>query len=269
MPSFLPVSSPMLSHSCLSTRTSTMHWPPSSQTQAQVRAAQCALWCINDEIEYATARLSQLKTSSQQLLDFIAEHSSVSDSAEDLSSGWSELQNGDAGHISSSSSRVCSTSSSSSRRNADSLPPPPYESGSTRSRDRSPSLSTPDESSDEQKVRDSRGARAKRCMLRIYGENNIYHKVSFSYRVTVAELAEKMKARMKDTELQDDNDYRLYLVDNGKERPLMDEERPANIIRMRLQKKGYDVTLVYELPDGDSRPCSLKFIYKSTGSRCS
>lgn len=235
----------MPSQSNSSTQASTTLWPPTSQTQAKVRAAQCALWCLNDEIEYATARLSLLRTSSQQLSDFIKIHSSAeSDSAEDLSSSdWLELGSKTRGLGDPSSIRSCPNCASLERQNAvpnpivsaavsrsrshrlpsrtgldtASVPPPPYESRSTV---KSRGLATPDESSSsDEHLGDSRGARAsraKRCTLRIYGENTAYHKVSFSYRVTVGELAKKMKAKLEDTQLEDGNDYRLYLLDNGK-----------------------------------------------------
>ncbi|KAJ7600616.1 hypothetical protein C8J56DRAFT_1010451 [Mycena floridula] len=101
----------------------------------------------------------------------------------------------------------------------------------------------------------------RKYTIRIYRANNTYHVVSVGFQVTVANLTPKLKNRLlmgKETET-----HRLYLKEKGRERILASTERPADIVRRRLEQAGYEIADGLELLGGDGLSFLLKFVYKS------
>ncbi|KZV72866.1 L domain-like protein [Peniophora sp. CONT] len=60
-----------------------------------------------------------------------------------------------------------------------------------------------------------------------------------------------------------DDSYRLYLKERGRERILGNSERPADIVRRRLEQAGYTPADGLEVLGGESLSFLLKFVYKS------
>ncbi|KAJ7585096.1 adenylate cyclase [Mycena floridula] len=101
----------------------------------------------------------------------------------------------------------------------------------------------------------------RKYTIRIYRANNTYHVVSVGFQVTVANLRPKLNNSLlmdKETET-----HRLYLEEKGRERILASTERPADIVRRRLEQAGYDIADGLELLGGDGLSFLLKFVYKS------
>lgn len=114
--------------------------------------------------------------------------------------------------------------------------------------------------------------------IRIYRANGAYHVVSVGFEVTVGALEQRLKDRLLTGE--DREMHKLYLKDKGRggiffalfallwlmnlvERILMHTERPADIVRRRLEQAGYDVRDGLQLLDGEAMSFLLRFVYKS------
>ncbi|KAJ3983402.1 adenylate cyclase [Lentinula detonsa] len=97
--------------------------------------------------------------------------------------------------------------------------------------------------------------------IRIHRANNTYHVVSCGFNITVAQLTPKLNAKLLLGEERET--HRLYLKERGRERILTQTERPADIVRRRLEQAGYDVSDGYELLGGEGLSFLLKFVYKS------
>ncbi|KAH9950582.1 hypothetical protein B0H21DRAFT_500034 [Amylocystis lapponica] len=96
--------------------------------------------------------------------------------------------------------------------------------------------------------------------LRIYRANNAYHIVSIDLDVTVAELTPLLNEKFQ---LEPAEAHRLYLKERGRERVLAATERPANIVRRRLEQAGYDVADGLDTMGADDIHFLMKFVYKS------
>ncbi|KAJ3763796.1 adenylate cyclase [Lentinula raphanica] len=100
-----------------------------------------------------------------------------------------------------------------------------------------------------------------RFRIRIHRANNTYHVVSCGFNITVAQLTPKLNAKLLLGEERET--HRLYLKERGRERILTQTERPADIVRRRLEQAGYDVSDGFELLGGEGLSFLLKFVYKS------
>ncbi|KAI0369704.1 L domain-like protein [Pilatotrama ljubarskyi] len=97
--------------------------------------------------------------------------------------------------------------------------------------------------------------------VRIYRANNSYHVVSCDLNVTVAQLTPQLnKKLLLDPGVEP---HRLHLKERGRERVLAPTERPADIVRRRLEQAGYDVADGLDLLGADDIQFLLKFVYKS------
>ncbi|KAI0355695.1 L domain-like protein [Trametes cingulata] len=98
--------------------------------------------------------------------------------------------------------------------------------------------------------------------VRIYRANNSYHVVSCDLNVTVAQLTPQLnKKLLLDPGVEP---HRLHLKERGRERVLAPTERPADIVRRRLEQAGYDVADGLDLLGADDIQFLLKFVYKSS-----
>ncbi|EIW63579.1 uncharacterized protein TRAVEDRAFT_161932 [Trametes versicolor FP-101664 SS1] len=97
--------------------------------------------------------------------------------------------------------------------------------------------------------------------VRIYRANNSYHVVSCDLNVTVAQLTPQLnKKLLLDPGVEP---HRLHLKERGRERVLAPTERPADIVRRRLEQAGYDFADGLDLLGADDIQFLLKFVYKS------
>ncbi|KAI0075659.1 PP2C-domain-containing protein [Panus rudis PR-1116 ss-1] len=97
--------------------------------------------------------------------------------------------------------------------------------------------------------------------IRIYRANNTYHVVSIDMSVTVAELTPQLnKKLLPDPKAEV---HRLYLKERGRERVLAQTEKPASIVRRRLEQAGYDVADGLDILGADDIQFLMKFVYKS------
>ncbi|KAI0784617.1 adenylate cyclase-like protein [Abortiporus biennis] len=97
--------------------------------------------------------------------------------------------------------------------------------------------------------------------IRVYRANGAYHVVSVDLSVTVDELTPQLnKKLLLDPERET---HRLYLKERGRERLLALTERPAEIVRRRLDQAGYDVADGLDNLGADDIHFLLKFVYKS------
>ncbi|KAG5643320.1 hypothetical protein DXG03_001204 [Asterophora parasitica] len=97
--------------------------------------------------------------------------------------------------------------------------------------------------------------------IRIYRANNTFHIASLAPHASVANLTPALNEKLllgKETET-----HRLYLKERGRERILGQTERPADIVRRRLEQAGYDPADGLELLGGEGLSFLLKFVYKS------
>ncbi|KAJ7665868.1 hypothetical protein DFH06DRAFT_261547 [Mycena polygramma] len=106
-----------------------------------------------------------------------------------------------------------------------------------------------------------RAAAQHKIRIRIYKADNTYHVVSVSTNVTVAALTPKLDQKLPVGEEREM--HQLYLKERGRERILAQTERPADIVRRRLEQAGYDETDGQDLLGGAGLAFLLKFVYKS------
>ncbi|KAF5387303.1 hypothetical protein D9757_005752 [Collybiopsis confluens] len=112
-----------------------------------------------------------------------------------------------------------------------------------------------------QEVVNTRPQEPPRLALRVYRPNGTYHIVQCAFHVTVAQLTPRLNAKLLLDEERET--HKLYLKERGRERILAQTERPADIIRRRLEQAGYDGRNDLELLGEDGLNFLLKFIYKS------
>ncbi|PCH35852.1 adenylate cyclase [Wolfiporia cocos MD-104 SS10] len=97
--------------------------------------------------------------------------------------------------------------------------------------------------------------------IRIYRANNAYHVVSINLSVTVEELTPMLNKKLL---LNPDREpHSLYLKERGRERVLAPTERPANIVRRRLEQAGYDEADGLDMLGAEDLSFLMKFVYKS------
>ncbi|CCM06105.1 uncharacterized protein FIBRA_08354 [Fibroporia radiculosa] len=97
--------------------------------------------------------------------------------------------------------------------------------------------------------------------IRIYRANGTYHVVSISLAVTVDELMPELNKKLS---LNPDREpHSLYLKERGRERVLAPTERPANIVRRRLDQAGYEEADSLEQLGAEDLTFLMRFVYKS------
>ncbi|KAK7043114.1 cysteinyl-tRNA synthetase [Paramarasmius palmivorus] len=100
----------------------------------------------------------------------------------------------------------------------------------------------------------------KRYTIRIYKANGTYHVLMANFGAKTEDLVPKLNSKLLPAEKPET--FQLYLQDRGRERVVAPNERPADIVRRRLEQAGYDVSDGLEL-GGDGLSFLLKFVYKS------
>ncbi|KAJ7213101.1 adenylate cyclase [Mycena pura] len=107
-----------------------------------------------------------------------------------------------------------------------------------------------------------RAAAQNKIRIRIYKADGTYHVVSVSTNVTVAALTPKLDQKLPAGEEREM--HQLYLKERGRERILASTERPADIVRRRLEQAGYSESDGQDLLSGaGGLSFLLKFVYKS------
>ncbi|KIP03447.1 hypothetical protein PHLGIDRAFT_130133 [Phlebiopsis gigantea 11061_1 CR5-6] len=97
--------------------------------------------------------------------------------------------------------------------------------------------------------------------LRIYRWDNTYHVATVPLRATVSELIPYLNRKV----LHDNGreQHRLYLKERGRERLLAMSEKPASIVRRRLEQAGYDHADDLRSLAVEDIQYLMKFVYKS------
>lgn len=97
--------------------------------------------------------------------------------------------------------------------------------------------------------------------IRIYRASNTYHVVSISLTATVADVTSQLMKKLLDSEREV---HRVYLKERNRERVLAMTERPADIMRRRLEQAGYTAADGLDMLGADDMRFLLTFVYKST-----
>ncbi|KAJ6465316.1 adenylate cyclase-like protein [Mycena sanguinolenta] len=105
------------------------------------------------------------------------------------------------------------------------------------------------------------GAAQHEIRIRIYKADDAYHVVSVSTNATVAALKPKLNQELQEEEKREI--HQLYLKERGRERILGQTERPADIVRRRLEQAGYDETDGHDLLSSAGFSFLFEFVYKS------
>ena len=101
----------------------------------------------------------------------------------------------------------------------------------------------------------------KSYKIRIYRASNTYHVVSISLTSTVSDVTSQLMKKLLDP---DREVHRLYLKERNRERVLATTERPADIVRRRLEQAGYTAADGLDMLGADDMRFLLTFVYKST-----
>ena len=97
--------------------------------------------------------------------------------------------------------------------------------------------------------------------IRIYRAGNTYHVVSIGLTATVADVTSQLIKKLLDP---DREVHRVYLKERNRERVLAMTERPADIMRRRLEQAGYTAADGLDMLGADDMRFLLTFVYKST-----
>jgi len=97
--------------------------------------------------------------------------------------------------------------------------------------------------------------------IRIYRAGNTYHVVSIGLTATVADVTSQLIKKLPDS---DREVHRVYLKERNRERILALTERPADIMRRRLEQAGYIAADGLDMLGADDMRFLLTFVYKST-----
>ncbi|KDR67476.1 hypothetical protein GALMADRAFT_258050 [Galerina marginata CBS 339.88] len=97
--------------------------------------------------------------------------------------------------------------------------------------------------------------------MRVYRPNNTYHVIAIDLETTVADLIAKLNRKLLKGEER--VQHNLYLKEQGRERMLGQHERPAAIVKLRMEQAGYDIDDGQHLLGAESLGILLKFVYKS------
>ncbi|KAI9455362.1 hypothetical protein BJY52DRAFT_1205034 [Lactarius psammicola] len=108
----------------------------------------------------------------------------------------------------------------------------------------------------------NQGVENRNYKIRVYRANNEHHILTCSLATTVAQLSGVLNKTLFGPEGRED--HRLYLKERGRERMLAQTERPADIVRRRLEQAGYDVADGLDTLGENDLSFLMKFVYKST-----
>jgi len=97
--------------------------------------------------------------------------------------------------------------------------------------------------------------------IRIYRATSTYHVVSIGLASTVSDVTSQLIKKLLDS---DREVHRLYLKERNRERVLAMTERPADIMRRRLEQAGYTAADGLDMLGADDMRFLLTFVYKST-----
>ncbi|KAI0267046.1 hypothetical protein BC834DRAFT_822775 [Gloeopeniophorella convolvens] len=97
--------------------------------------------------------------------------------------------------------------------------------------------------------------------IRVYRANNEYHRLTCALTTTVSQLTVALNRKLLLPGERED--HRLYIKERGRERMLAQTERPADIVRRRLEQAGYDVADGLDMLGGEDLSFLMKFVYKS------
>ncbi|KAI0313942.1 phosphatase 2C-domain-containing protein [Amylostereum chailletii] len=97
--------------------------------------------------------------------------------------------------------------------------------------------------------------------IRVYRANGSYHVLTLGLAVTVVQLMPALNEHLLMP--GERSMHRLYLKERGRERMLAHTERPADIVRRRLEQAGYGVADGLDTLGGEDLSFLFKFVYKS------
>ncbi|KAG6902500.1 hypothetical protein C0995_015692 [Termitomyces sp. Mi166 len=97
--------------------------------------------------------------------------------------------------------------------------------------------------------------------VRIYKDDDSFHEARMPLATTVAELVPQLNEKLF---IPKHETYRLYVRERGRERLLGMTEKPANLIKRRLEHHGYDANDGIILLRGDRLSFLIRFIYRSS-----
>ncbi|THH06048.1 hypothetical protein EW145_g4354 [Phellinidium pouzarii] len=97
--------------------------------------------------------------------------------------------------------------------------------------------------------------------IRIHRSDGTYHVVKCPLTTTVSELVPKMDRKLFLDETREP--HSLYVKERERERVLAPTERPADLVRRRLEQAGYDVADGLQTLGSDEIGFLIKFVYKS------
>ncbi|KAH8810173.1 adenylate cyclase [Flagelloscypha sp. PMI_526] len=95
--------------------------------------------------------------------------------------------------------------------------------------------------------------------LRFYRLDRGYHVVSLPIHATVAHVTPALISRLTGNS----EAHRLYLQERGKERILASTDKPAGIVRRRMEQAGYDLADGLDLLADDGLNFLLRFVWKT------
>ncbi|KAG6835940.1 hypothetical protein H0H93_013157 [Arthromyces matolae] len=96
--------------------------------------------------------------------------------------------------------------------------------------------------------------------VRIYKDDDHFHEATMALTTTVAELVPLLNEKLF---IPAHETYRLYVRERGRERLLGMTEKPAALIKRRLEHHGYDANDGLILLKGDRLSFLIRFIYRS------
>ncbi|KAG6810688.1 hypothetical protein H0H92_010744 [Tricholoma furcatifolium] len=96
--------------------------------------------------------------------------------------------------------------------------------------------------------------------VRIYKDDDQFHEATMALSTTVAELVPKLNEKLP---VRSGETYRLYVRERGRERLLGMTEKPAGLIKRRLEHHGYYANDGLILLPGDKLSFLIRFIYRS------
>ncbi|KDQ21323.1 hypothetical protein BOTBODRAFT_199137 [Botryobasidium botryosum FD-172 SS1] len=95
--------------------------------------------------------------------------------------------------------------------------------------------------------------------IRVYRSDGTYHVVSCPFNTTVADLQHVLNKKLLLTR----ETHRLYLKERGRERNLGPQEKPASIMRRRLEQAGYTEADGLETVGGEDLAFLLRFFFRN------
>ncbi|KZT43551.1 PP2C-domain-containing protein [Sistotremastrum suecicum HHB10207 ss-3] len=110
------------------------------------------------------------------------------------------------------------------------------------------------------KTRQFTGPGTVHYALRIYRVDGHYHMVQLPLSATVKELTETLHRKIESSSRET---HRLYLCERGRDRLLAPIEKPALIVKRRLEQAGYEMADGIESLGAEEIGFLLRFVFKS------